>query len=340
MKVLFLCASLSDYFYKCINYLISDPQFEIGVVHCEPEVVAPFEFVQLEENFTSNNEIKDLTKYCLSFKPDLCYVAGWMNKEYMTVARRLRKRGTKVVAGIDTPWKRSMGQRLRVLTSHLLLRNTFDVLWVAGKRQQEYARRLGYAPEYIIDGLYVADTQLFSKVENDYTKKQLLFVGRLEEVKGVHQLYDVFIHLTEGERNGWTLRIIGNGSLSDTLKPTETIIVNAFVQPAELATIAANTSAFVLPSLYEPWGVVVQEFAAAGIPMVVSSEVNAREKYVQDGVSGFVFPAGNKKALKKTLVRLFALQTDEIAAMGQHSGMLGRQYTHADWKARLLSVMN
>lgn len=340
MKILFLCSSLADYLYKCICYLMEDPALEIKVVHGDEKGVSPFDFSHLQSNFVQKRDIKDLAELCLTFNPDLCYVAGWMNKEYMTIARQMKKRGTKIVAAVDTPWKGSIGQRIRKLTSRILLHNTFDVLWVAGNRQWEYASRLGYAPENIIDGLYAADANLFSKVENDYTKKQLLFVGRLEEIKGVHQLYEVYNALTDKERNGWTLRIIGNGSLVDHLNPTATITVDAFVQPAELAKIASGISGFVLPSLYEPWGVVVQEFAAAGVPLIVSSEVNAGEMYVRDGVNGFVFPAGNKQALKESLIKLFDLHLDDIALMGQQSRALGLQYTHADWKARLLSVMN
>ena len=53
----------------------------------------------------------------------------------------------------------------------------------------------------------------------------------------------------------------------------------------------------VLPSWFEPWGVVVNEAVAAGLAVVASEAVGAAAELVRDGVNGRVFPVGDVAAL-------------------------------------------
>jgi glycosyltransferase involved in cell wall biosynthesis len=100
---------------------------------------------------------------------------------------------------------------------------------VAGHRQYQFARRLGYSKEYILTGLYSADVEKFMKVSRHALQRRLIYVGRFEKVKGIEALYDVFSSLTAEERKGWTLDIIGNGTLSELMLSTSTIRSHAFM---------------------------------------------------------------------------------------------------------------
>jgi glycosyltransferase involved in cell wall biosynthesis len=61
---------------------------------------------------------------------------------------------------------------------------------------------------------------------------------------------------------------------------------------------------FVLPSVHEPWGLIVNEAMAAGRAVVVSDEVGCAPDLVKDGENGFVFRAGDVAALAAALRRL------------------------------------
>ncbi len=75
---------------------------------------------------------------------------------------------------------------------------------------------------------------------------------------------------------------------------------------------------FVLPSIHEPWGLIVNEVMNAGRPVVVSDHVGCRRELVHHGLNGFVYPAGDAAALSDCLRRLIgdpALR----ASMGENS---------------------
>src|SRR5207237_9470217 len=61
---------------------------------------------------------------------------------------------------------------------------------------------------------------------------------------------------------------------------------------------------FSLLSLHEPWGVVVNEAAASGLPLVLSDRVGAAPDLLRDGENGFLVPAGDVDAAAAALRRL------------------------------------
>jgi hypothetical protein len=65
-----------------------------------------------------------------------------------------------------------------------------------------------------------------------------------------------------------------------------------FVQPDDLPGLLARAGCLVLPSRFEPWGVVVHEAAAAGLPVVASSASGAASRLVVDGYNGVIVPPG------------------------------------------------
>ncbi len=80
---------------------------------------------------------------------------------------------------------------------------------------------------------------------------------------------------------------------------------------------------FVLPSLLEPWGLVINEVMNAGRAVVVSDQVGAAPDLVRDGENGFVFPAGDVGALSDCLLRILS-DPDLCRRMGDRSrAMIG-----------------
>lgn len=75
---------------------------------------------------------------------------------------------------------------------------------------------------------------------------------------------------------------------------------------------------FVLPSVHEPWGLVVNEVMNAGRPVVVSEEVGCQPDLVIDGDNGRVFQARNIAALANALREIIANPSERVR-MGQRS---------------------
>ena len=76
-----------------------------------------------------------------------------------------------------------------------------------------------------------------------------------------------------------------------------------FVQTKQLPRVLAEAACLVLPSVLEPWGVVIQEAAAAGLGVICTKECGAGDVFVQQDVNGFIVPTGNVDALADAMRR-------------------------------------
>ncbi len=79
-----------------------------------------------------------------------------------------------------------------------------------------------------------------------------------------------------------------------------------FVSAQELVEAYAAADVFVFPSLGDPFGIVIEEAHAAGLPVITSDTVGDVRQRVIDGTSGFVVPAGDPAALAERMLTLAA----------------------------------
>jgi glycosyltransferase involved in cell wall biosynthesis len=95
-----------------------------------------------------------------------------------------------------------------------------------------------------------------------------------------------------------------------------------------LPEVYAAADVFALLSTSEPWGVVVNEAMATGLPVVLSESVGAAPDLLEDGGNGFLVPPGDAAAAGAALARLAADPTLR-SAMGRRSRELVRAYDYA-----------
>jgi phosphatidylinositol alpha-1,6-mannosyltransferase len=76
------------------------------------------------------------------------------------------------------------------------------------------------------------------------------------------------------------------------------------VEHDTLATYYAAAACFVLPSLNEVWGLVINAAALAGLPVVATSNCGAARDLIRDGETGYVVPPANPAALANALEQL------------------------------------
>jgi len=79
-----------------------------------------------------------------------------------------------------------------------------------------------------------------------------------------------------------------------------------FINQTELPKYYAIGDVFVLPSLYEPRGAVINEAMVCGLPVVVTDRCGSIGDIVIDGDNSFIYPAGDASALAAILDRLVA----------------------------------
>jgi glycosyltransferase involved in cell wall biosynthesis len=125
---------------------------------------------------------------------------------------------------------------------------------------------------------------------------RFLFVGRLIERKGLDVLLQAFERFPGGE-----LWIAGDGPLAEAAEAAAAadprIRVLGHVDGKELPSLYADVDGLIVPSLYEPWGLVVHEGLGNGLPVIASDGVAAADDLVEPGVNGYVVPTGCPGAL-------------------------------------------
>lgn len=126
---------------------------------------------------------------------------------------------------------------------------------------------------------------------------KFIYVGRLIAVKNVEFLIDVFNH------SGLPLTIVGRGPDEDRLrsKANSNIHFTGFIENDKLGEIYQQHDIFILPSVSETWGLVVEEALYWGLPVIVSSRVGSGEDMVKNLGTGEIFESGNKQALQNAI---------------------------------------
>ena len=106
------------------------------------------------------------------------------------------------------------------------------------------------------------------------------------------------------------LAIVGDGTLKETVLQAERDVpgVRALGRLADDALLDTYFAAdvAVLPSHFEPWGLVVNEAMAAGLPVIVSDRVGCAADLIHSGETGLIFPAGHVEGLENAMLRLMS----------------------------------
>ncbi len=130
--------------------------------------------------------------------------------------------------------------------------------------------------------------------------QKFICIARLSAVKNLEFLLLVFAHLPE-----LSLSVVGTGELEEKLKnmASSNVTFLGAIENAHLNTILCAHDVLILPSLKEPWGLVVEEALSSGLPVLVSTAVGARS-LVQEGVNGFLFCPKDSVRLQELLKNL------------------------------------
>ena len=318
-----------------LESLINDFGARIILVHWDHKKLSKHKLSILCDQVIPRSEI-DLVqiKHIINnYNPNLIFVSGWMDKIYLSATRYARKKKILVVAGMDTPWTGSVKQYISSILLKKYWRNHFNYLWVPGKRQINYAHKLGFIGK-CRPNLYSGRVDLFNKSweRSKNSKKeqyphQLLFIGRLEKIKGIDMLVNIFLQIKKELKNDWRLVIAGSGTLETSIPGSPDIENVGFKTQKELTALMGDSGAFCLPSLWEPWGVVIHEAAAAGLPLLLSDECGAAEAFLEEDENGFIFKAGDENRLKENLIKLFEFSDKSLYRMAEKSYKLSHKIT-------------
>ena len=349
-RILFLCAHPQPFLIAGIKRLREKYKAEIMVVHWSVPDMSPtnVDDEQAGVRFVDKSTLDtdSLKRLADEFNPVVIYAAGWMDKDYLKICKQYKAQGKVTVMGMDTQWKGFPKQRLHTVMSPFTLRPVFSYAWVPGAIQFEYARRLGFDAGHILKHLYAPDTDLFKGAyekflpfKQQYFPKTFLYAGRLVSHK-FGPLLKAFSMLSEEERNGWKLIVAGKGPMEDNAAmQSDAIVYKGFLQQDELVKLIGDAGIFCLLSTEEPWGTVIQEFAAAGMPVLASKQCGASHSYVVEGQNGYVVDGENISEIKAALLKIINTDPKELLKMGERSMELAAPDNSDVWAATLMSAV-
>ena len=284
---------------------------------------------------------KDLYEHSNQFEPQIVVSCGWVDRDYNKVCRLYRKSNVPTLSVSDTQWHGGK-QWLNRLFSPFRHKRYFDYIWGAGILQFDYARKLGFNTNRILTNCFSGDSETFSKISIEKKKKKypkrFLFVGRFVQVKAIDVLLEAWSSISD--KKGWTLELIGDGPLKEGFRQKYSdVIIKDFMSQSLLVEEAKKSGCFVIPSRFEPWALVIHEFAYAGLPIIASSQCGAARHFVINGHNGYVVKSGDVNSLRDAMNKVIDSDLETLIKYSKNSRCLAETVTPEIVADTLLSVI-
>ena len=356
LRVMFLWAEVTGYMAACWQALARRPGIDVHVLHTRQlfERRSPFDVDRLLAGISNQEFSKDqpdidgwLADAVAAKQPDVLVVCGWIFWPYVRLIASKRAAKARVIVGMDSPWRGTTRQRLSYVRLRPVVAHS-DMVVTASERSAEYARRIGVRPQRIRTGYYGFDFDLFSPtaaqrlVQPVQWPRKFLFVGRYVPQKDLATLVRAYAEYRSHVTDPWGLTCCGSGPDDHLLHDQPGITDLGFTQPGDQPRLFASHGAFVLASNFEPWGVVLAEAAASGLPLLCTTACGAGPDLVRNGVNGFMVEPGDVTALA-TAMRWMHDHVAELPEMGQRGREFARSFSADAWAARwhnyLIDVM-
>jgi glycosyltransferase involved in cell wall biosynthesis len=281
-----------------------------------------------------NYSARDLFTYVVNFtfpwryaseRFDVLISAGWLDFASQAGYGLSKLMGRKFILWSEsTPhelsWRRSIAMPLvKTMVSGA------DACVAVGTRSRQYLRQLGAREVDVLTAFSTVDIGHFKRVSAEARpdrqqrktalgirrKHVLLYCGQFIERKGLRQLLDAFA-LVKAEYDDVALLLVGYGPLDLKAAAEERglsdVHILGHVEVTEMPMLYTLGDIFVLPSLEETWGLVLNEAMACGLPVIATDRVGASVDLIRDGENGFVVPAGDPASIAR---RSLCLLEDE-----------------------------
>jgi glycosyltransferase involved in cell wall biosynthesis len=344
VRIAVLWNGLSGYLSSCLRELAALPDTHLFVSRDRCSRSAPydeslFEFIQNSYTYDRNPDQDELLRRLREFAPDVLIVASWNRPEYRAICRAFDGNALRVCC-MDNQWRGTAKQWLGVVTAPVFVQRLFDVAFVAGDRQAEFARRLGFSANRIWRGFLSCDHENFHSVYRSSLvdladRRKFLYVGRLAPEKSLDVLLDAFQLYRSENCQPWELHIAGDGPLRSRVVESPGAEYKGFIQPDELPELFATAGCFVLPSRFEPWGVVLHEAASAGLPIICTPQCGASIDLLKPGWNGLLVKKDDAADLAKAMRSIAALEPAQWKNFSDVSAELSLKFTPKRWASNV-----
>ncbi len=173
---------------------------------------------------------------------------------------------------------------------------------------------------YVLNGAGINTSEFLPENYPNNHIKKILYIGRLMEEKGIEDLYPVIKDCNDKNKD---VVFEFLGEFEDTYKESfekflqlKNVIYYGYQN--NVRDYIKNCNCLILPSYHEGMANVLLEAAALGRPLLASDIPGCREA-VMDGVSGYLFKAGDGVDIKEKVNLFLSLEYNQMEKMGKES---------------------
>ena len=227
-----------------------------------------------------------------------------------------------------------------------LITSQADAFWLPSvDYEKEYSHFLKKDVLFFY-GLNSIDNNFFTPEDKkEFGHKSIICVARLVPVKNIDNLLRAW-HLVEKTGTGFKLNIVGDGPEYDSLSTMvvdlglTTVVFPGAVANTVLPSLLFNSDAFILPSISEAWGLVVNEAMAAGLPILLSNKINSTVSLLQENINGFSFNPKNVNQMADVILKYINLSNEAKGAMSVKSLEIIDAFSYENMGIKLLEAIH
>jgi glycosyltransferase involved in cell wall biosynthesis len=307
----------TSYVIALVERLRADERAPISVIYLTRKMSQDWDN-QSPDPVLDGNPIRrlfDLVRFLSRHRARVLHLAGWGHPLLMCALIVGRLLGKRVFVESDTHQNSRKGLVVRVLKKLMypLIFRLPTCFLPAGTQQAAYLRSFGVPSRRIrVAGMTVDVAGIrhaVGQINRSETRAArgwqfddfvVTYVGRLEPIKGIADLLAAFDRLKTAEPRT-RLQIVGDGSLMARLQTDisadDRIQLRGRLSSNALWAGYAAADCIVVPSHWEPWGLVVNEAMAAGIPVVAASSLGCSADLIDHKRTALAFKTGDIDAL-------------------------------------------
>jgi glycosyltransferase involved in cell wall biosynthesis len=242
------------------------------------------------EDQTAALIVTETTDFLKNLEPDVVFAPGPSFPEGVAAMRYRNDTSAKLIV-MDDSWEGVLGRGAWKIPFRRLLYGSIDGVFVPGPAHIGFHVRLGMPPSRIFMGVNAVDDRFFTPGNLDDQRDNFLFVGRLEEKKGLREFLREYRRYRR-EGGTWGLRLVGTGGMEEEVKEfadaTEDVRFEGPLAGLPLREAYRKAGCLILPSRRDEWGLVVNEAMSCGTPVIGSMHAGAARTLLRNGVNGFM----------------------------------------------------
>ena len=258
-------------------------------------------------------------------------VVGCYNSPKQMVAiSHLRRQRIPYFVNSDGPLFETRG--IKGLIRRRVLRGA-DAYLVAGSASVPSVRREIGRSSMIVPYPFSSLTQTridkLAIMREDRNRQRILLVGQFLPYKGI----DLALDALAGLSNDLQIRLVGTGSRSHEAEKfaasrgMQNVEVVPFLEPDALVKEYLRAGIFVLPSRQECWGLVINEAASCGCPIVSTWGSGAAVEFLSRHYPHYLAEPGNVGSLAGAISRLLSASVSELISYGDALRRIAANYT-------------